>query len=76
MDDNVIDFPTEYPDPNDVLEHSIDQFNSLLIVGYDTNGTLVLKSTTSVANSVLLLELAKTTLIEGLLASDDEYFVH
>ena len=73
MTDNVIKFPGDL-DPNEVLEHSKNQFSELLIVGWDTDGALVVKGTVSVPEAVLLLELGKSTFIQEIFGED--YSVH
>jgi len=69
MADNVIKFPSDL-DPNEVLEHSKNQFSELLIVGWDTDGALVVKGTVSVPEAVLLLELGKSTFIQEIFGED------
>ena len=69
MADNVIKFPSDL-DPNEVLEHSKNQFSELLIVGWDTNGALVVNGTVSVPEAVLLLELGKSTFIQEIFGED------
>jgi hypothetical protein len=69
MADNVIKFPSDL-DPNEVLEHSKNQFSELLIVGWDTNGALVVNGTVSVPEAVLLLELGKSIFIQEIFGED------
>jgi hypothetical protein len=69
MADNVIKFPSDL-DPNEVLEHSKNQFSELLIVGWDTDGALVVNGTVSVPEAVLLLELGKSIFIQEIFGED------
>ena len=69
MANNVIKFPTDL-DPNEVLEHSKNQFSELLIVGWDTDGALVVNGTVSVPEAVLLLELGKSIFIQEIFGED------
>ena len=73
MANNVIKFPSDL-DPNEVLEHSKNQFSELLIVGWDTDGALAVRGTVSVPEAVLLLELGKSTFIQEIFGED--YSVH
>lgn len=60
--------------PNEVLEYSKDQFKEILILGYDLEGYLDIRSSSNLSHSDIswLIDLFKQKLLNGDFMGDDE----
>lgn len=54
-------------DPNNVLEHAMGSYEDVLIIGYDKEGSLDIRSTSSVTaeRALFLIEQFKNNLLNG-----------
>lgn len=74
MTDNVVKFPTDIT-ADEILEGSTGLFESCIVVGWDHEGSLIMRGNLHHSESViLLLELAKFTYLQE--AFGEDYSVH
>jgi len=74
MTDNVVKFPSDIT-ADEILEGSTGLFESCIVVGWDHEGSLIMRGNLHRSESViLLLELAKFTYLQE--AFGEDYSVH
>jgi hypothetical protein len=72
MDDNVIKLVPPGPvgdgyhiEADQILEAAKGEFNQLVIVGHGKDGTVSIRMTDGIADSVVMLAFAQTQLVQG-----------